>query len=401
MSVRRAFLVPLLLSVPVLAWAADAAHPTVIAISEVQGTGLQSPMLGQRVTVEGIPQYAGDPTQTRVGMYLHSATFDSKSQGSRSIYVVLPPAAALPKVNVIARVTGTVSEIGPAPNSMTALVDVHIEPQGPAPKRGGFFPPRMIDEQGFESFEGHSATYVVTVLSSDHLFDRGELQVSLEGRLYTPTEVASPGTAAGHIAEFNARRMVTIDDSLDPQAPASQWYLRWPMSNRVPYRTGMPYFVNGVLVQSGGRYRLIPSGQMSLATHQANYSERKPAPDVEGNTRIASLNVLNLFNGDGKQGGFPTPRGAETYAKYQLQQAKIIASVQALMPDVAALMEVENDGTGPESALAQFVEALNAAGPIKDYRFVDSGKGPGTNPIRFPLIKRKTRLAAGGSFKTP
>ena len=93
--------------------------------------------------------------------------------------------------------------------------------------------------------------------------------------------------------------------------------------------------------------------------------QRRPAPDVAGNTRIASLNVLNLFNGDGKQGDFPTSRGAETFAAYQLQQQKIVASVQALKPDVAALMEIENDGTGPESALAQFVAALNAAGPIK------------------------------------
>jgi len=212
------------------------------------------------------------------------------------------------------------------------------------------------------------------------------MEVSLGGRLFAPTEVATPGAAAGKIAEANARHTLTIDDSLDPQAPANPWYLQWPVSNKVPYRTGMPLFVNGVLVQSGGKYRLIPNSTAAVATHQARYSEREPAPDVEGNTRIASLNVLNLFNGDGKQGGFPTPRGAETYAKYQMQQAKIIASVQALKPDVAALMEIENDGVGPESALAQFVAALNTAGPINDYRFIDSGNGPGTNPIRVALI---------------
>ena len=106
----------------------------------------------------------------------------------------------------------------------------------------------------------------------------------------------------------------------------------------------MPYFVNGVLVQSGGKYRLIPSGKMSLATHQGHYSERKPAPDVEGNTRIASLNVLNLFNGDGKQdiimkdGWFEQPATLGESVRWPLQRAKftttggVAATSMARMP---------------------------------------------------------------------
>jgi uncharacterized protein len=398
MSLRTAMLATLLLSLPAAAWAVGAT-PVVMTISEVQGTGQQSQLGGQRVTVEGIPVYAGDPARTRIGFYLQGLKFDKASKASDSIYVVLPPALAPPKERV--RITGTVAELGSAPNTMTALVDVQMKLLGAAKKPfTGFFPFELIERNGIEAYEGHASTFWVTVLSSDHLFDRGELEVSFDGRLFAPTEVATPGQAAKLVAEKNQQRTITLDDSRELDAPASQWYLPWAMSEKAPYRTGTPLFVTGVIVQSGGKYRLIPQSKLSGVNHAARYSEREPAPDVNGNARIASLNVLNLFNGDGKQGAFPTPRGAETYAKYQLQQSKIVASVQALKPDVAALMEIENDGTGPDSALAQFVGALNAAGPINDYRFVDSGKGPGTNPIRVALIYRHTRVATVGDSKT-
>ena len=40
--------------------------------------------------------------------------------------------------------------------------------------------------------------------------------------------------------------------------------------------------------------------------------ERPAAPQVAGNVRIAAFNLENLFNGDGRGGGFPTERGAKT-----------------------------------------------------------------------------------------
>jgi predicted extracellular nuclease len=57
-------------------------------------------------------------------------------------------------------------------------------------------------------------------------------------------------------------------------------------------------------------------------------------------------------------------------------------------------MELENDGYGPQSSLAQFVDALNADGG--DWRFVDAGKGPGSDEIRVGLIYRKGRVTPAG-----
>ena len=79
-----------------------------------------------------------------------------------------------------------------------------------------------------------------------------------------------------------------------------------------------------------------------------------------------------------------------------MQQAKLVAVVQALHPDVAALMEVENDGSGPDSTLAQFVAALNAAGPIADYRVVDTGDRLGGDAIHVAMIYRSSRVTPRG-----
>ncbi|WP_200906667.1 hypothetical protein, partial [Gulbenkiania mobilis] len=56
----------------------------------------------------------------------------------------------------------------------------------------------------------------------------------------------------------------------------------------------------------------------------------------------------------------PDPAGRRTLAEHQAQKTKLVATINALGADVAALMELENDGYGPQSAIAQLVDALNA-----------------------------------------
>ncbi|HEX7990277.1 MAG TPA: ExeM/NucH family extracellular endonuclease, partial [Stenotrophomonas sp.] len=113
--------------------------------------------------------------------------------------------------------------------------------------------------------------------------------------------------------------------------------------------------------------------------------------------RIAAFNLENYFNGDGKGGGYPTLRGAKTAEQQAAQQAKLITTIGSLNADVAALMELENDGYGPGSAIDQLVRALNAAqGKDGDWRFVDAGKGPGDNPIRVGIIYRASRVSPVG-----
>ena len=122
---------------------------------------------------------------------------------------------------------------------------------------------------------------------------------------------------------------------------------------------------------------------------------RPQPPRVAGDLRMAALNLENLFNGDGRGGGFPTPRGARTPAELAAQLAKHVATLRGLDADIVALMELENDGYGPDSSLAALLVALNAGGG--DWRAVDAGQGPGDNPIRVGLIYRAGRVRPQGT----
>ena len=128
---------------------------------------------------------------------------------------------------------------------------------------------------------------------------------------------------------------------------------------------------------------------------------------------VASFNIENFFNGNGLGGGFPTSRGALTYADYRRQRAKILVALARLDADAVALMEVENDGTGPQSAVQDLVSGLNRAAGAGTYAFVDDG-GPtrqagNGDAIHCVILYRPARLrpvgpallALGGPFERP
>jgi predicted extracellular nuclease len=71
-----------------------------------------------------------------------------------------------------------------------------------------------------------------------------------------------------------------------------------------------------------------------------------------------------------------------------------VATIRGLDPDIAALMELENDGFDPGSSIAQLTDALNAGGG--DWRFVDAGRGPGSDVIRVGLLYRASRVRPVG-----
>ena len=83
-------------------------------------------------------------------------------------------------------------------------------------------------------------------------------------------------------------------------------------------------------------------------------------PQVDGTLRFVVWNVGNHFNGDGRGSGFPT-RGPRSFAELERQRAKLVATLVRLDPDVAALVELENDGVGPESALGELARCAEPA----------------------------------------
>jgi predicted extracellular nuclease len=366
-----------------------------LSISKVQGTGRRSPVVGRSVIVEGV--VVGEFSEGLGGVFIQSERDDGDPATAEGLFLPRKP-DALPRLRRGDRVraTGVVVELGDGANTLTALQAASLEVTG----QGGVAttllqeaPDEAVDWERYEGMLLHIPA-PLTVTGNDTLARFGELAVSFDGRLFAPTELAAPGPTARDIAEDNLRRGLRLDDgSLAPGA-AQPWYLPEPWDHDHPMRTGsVVYGATGVLDQRFGSYRL----QLTQALPRVEQAPRPPAPTVPGDRRIAALNVLNLFNGDGAGGGFPTQRGAPTPEDHARQQAKLVATIQALDPDLVALAELENDGFGPDSALAQFVAALNAAGPHADWRFVDAGEGPGSDSIRVGLIYRATRFETVGA----
>lgn len=63
-----------------------------------------------------------------------------------------------------------------------------------------------------------------------------------------------------------------------------------------------------------------------------------------------------------------TARGADTAAEFERRRDKIVSAILAMEADGIGLMEIENDGYGSTSAIADLVGALNAGAPCRKTR---------------------------------
>lgn len=378
------------LAAPALAQPADA--PPLRAVGEVQGAGARSPLLGQAVSVEGVVTATmrnPDGFEGRDGWFLQDSG-DGDPATSDALFV---PDAGGPPVGTRVRVRGTVVELDAGQGSLTALRPEGVAPLGdaalPRPVRLAALP---ADWERHEGMRIRIAS-PLTVAGTHRLDREGELLVHAGDRLRAPTDATAPGAAARALAEANAARRLRLDDGSLQERPETVWYL----PEGAPRAGSRLRDVEGVLDQRGGGYVL----QLTrVPTVRA--APRPTAPKVGGDVRVAALNLENFFNGDGRGGAFPTPRGARTPAEFAAQRARLVATLVAMDPDIAALMELENDGDGPQSAQAELVAALNreaaARGQAPDWRAVPTaGVDLGDDQIRVGLIHRSGRVTAVGT----
>ncbi|WDI93473.1 ExeM/NucH family extracellular endonuclease [Xanthomonas campestris] len=373
---------------PVLCHAAESA-PQRLTIADVQGEDTRSPFDGRLVEVEGIVT-----ADTRVGLAgLFVQQPGTEPRRSHGVFVTGAGEAQV-AVGDRVRIVGTVREVGAGGDaSLTTLQATTFEvlaSNQPVPVRMLSGPPA-----NWEALEGeHVRLAAVTLNGSDRLASNGELIAAFGGRLWQPSEVAAAGTPAFAQTEAdNARRRVLLDDARNGRTPKAVSYLPAEANLRVG---SLLRQVDGIVDQRyDGQYRIQVLAPLTLPALPAPV-----APQVGGDLRIASFNLENFFNGNGRGGGFPTKRGARTHEQFQAQLAKLVATIVPLQADVAALMELENDGNDGDTAVAQLVAALNAAGKDKDWRFVDSGSGPGDDAIRVGIVYRSTQVTPVGKPAT-
>ncbi|MEM7128142.1 MAG: ExeM/NucH family extracellular endonuclease [Chloroflexota bacterium] len=357
-------------------------------IHDVQGDGEESPLVGQRVTIEGI--VVGDFQNTRTqlrGFFVQEeeADMDEDPATSEGIYVLDNGFGVDVVPGDKVRVTGIVAEFFTL-TELKDLTEVHIcEKEQPITPVAVTLP-EVVDGD-LEQVEGMLVQIEseMTVAQNYFLGRYGQMTLAAGGRAYQPTNLFEPGSPeAENQADKNARSLLVLDDGQDIRGLGDN-------PNPVPYIGAAPPQVvragdkvtNLVGVIDFGRinsapgsdtgrdYRLHPIEEPSFEA--VNLRTDSPN-EVGGTLRIASFNVFNYFNGDGNGGDFPTPRGAKSFGDFQRQRDKIIAAILAMQPDIVGLMEIENDGYDDDGAIQDLVNGLNdAASGDASYVTIDPG----------------------------
>ncbi|MEX1220583.1 MAG: ExeM/NucH family extracellular endonuclease [Idiomarina sp.] len=366
------------------------------SISKIQGTGPISADVGKQVVTRGIVTADWRQPAQLGGFFIQSLPADSDDSDSSSEGLFIAYNSMQPTLSVgdIVTVQGLVSEA----NQQTQLEHLtHIEVCGSSevPKPVELRLP-VASVGVFESLEGMLVEFPQELVINGHyqLQRFGELVVSHE-RLFTPTQkVRGSAEVAALLATYQRQRLI-IDDNSTLQYPAVIPFPTPQLTAANPIRSGDTLVqVTGHISEFNGDYKVQP--QLPMVIAHRNPRPQPPAPPAVEHLRVSSFNVLNYFNGDGGENGFPTSRGAESVAELARQQAKIVAAMQALNADIIGVMEIENDGYGNDSAIAQLTAALAVASG-HPWRFIQAGERQlGSDQITNGLLYRADRVSPAG-----
>src|SRR6478736_1091339 len=379
-----------------------------LPIHKIQGSGTASAYAGYAVTLQGIVVGSFQGAGQIGGYYIEEpdALQDANPATSEGIYVFDNTNSVA--VGDLVTVTGTISEYGSAPVSQTEVSGLTAFTKGssgnPLPTPAAVSLP--FPATGFaERYEGMLVSFPqsLTVCDNYDLGHFGEISLA-NGRLPTPTNVVAPGAAAQAQEAANQLNQIILDDGFSTTDPSPTPFLNSTDPVLATRRAGSTAAnVTGILDNKFGIYVVEPTIPPTFV--EAN--PRLHSPASVGSLRVAIGNVENFMNGDGTGGGFPTSRGATTYAEFQRQLPKVTAAILNLAPDIMGLTEIENDrisngeadSYGPTSAIAQLVASLNANAPAgTTYAYVNAAPVDiTTDLIHVALIYRTETVEEAGT----
>lgn len=418
-------------------------EPPVTRISAIQGSGDQSPLVGQKVTVSAVVT-AHMPGLSGLFVQEEEADSDGDAATSEGVFVYYGnanPGVDESTVGKLVQISASVSEFRNQ-TQLSAITDFVVRGAAVLPEPVRIALP-VSDMGQWERLEGMRVEVVSAtaggklVVSDNRTLGRyGNVTLSADTPLAQYTEVNAP-SVAGYAAYVQTlqRSQIILDDRSGAQNPES-----------VPGRGGLPLSASNTLRAGDGVDRVIgvldqffdaAASEPYLTSYRVQPTQ---TPQFTGAARpsaaqlqqavgtaalkIASANVLNFFNLTGATSGssqvmFNTPlgnqqgiRGANSIAELDRQRAKIVANLLGLGADVYGLMEVQNNGFGPGSAIQDLADALNAsadkpAGAV--YAVVKAPfseaagtvPGAGTDAITVAILYRSDRVTPVGSAAVP
>ncbi len=367
--------------------------PNSTPIHQIQGTTDTSPCVGEEVLIAGV--VIGDfegPSPNLRGFYVQeeAADQDADPLTSEGIFIFNGNNNNVSLGNLV-QVRGTVSEF--QGQTQISAVQITVIGNDTVDPTDVVMPFPSADY--LERFEGMLVRFPMKLVVTEHfqLGRFGQVVMSAEDRLYQPTSLYPPGPLAQALQAANDLNRIIVDDNLQNQNPDPILFGRGgnPLSATNTLRGGdsvtgligvMTYTWSGNAA-SGNAYRVRPVGDLSdlnpgggVPNFVAENPRPTAPPDVGGNITVVGMNLLNYFNTfsgctNGLTGGPTNCRGAENTTEFVRQTAKTVAAIVALNPAVLGLMELENDGYGPTSAIADLVDRLNNATAPGTYAFID------------------------------
>jgi len=386
---------------------------TYTKLNEIQGSGVTSPAATQVKTVEGVVSayLAG-----LGGSFLQSldADVDLDDATSEGLFVY----GLNKSVGDHVRVTGTVSEYNGSYGAMAAMtqlssisnVETCATGLSPVVVPVSLPIPDEADPNVYlERYEGMLVSFEQTLTIQQNYFQGrfGQLTLGSDGRIMNPTN----GTGGDYID--NIGRMIVLDDGSTVQNPnpisyyASDGVLRAgdTVSGLIGIidqgrTTAVRSNVAEELVFPDVYYRIHP---VSVPVFTITNPRPTTSPELEGELKIVSFNVLNYFttiDTTPYPPGSPytsenTPRGADSPLEFTRQQDKLVSAALDIDADVYGLNEIEAwDGAG---AVAAFTEALNAAAGSPIYNFIhDPLTGVGGDAIQQAIIYKPASVSPVG-----
>jgi len=393
-------------------------EPDLTAINEIQGNGSQTPIPGQEVIARGVVTAdftsggaSGIPSnQGMRGFFMEALALDRDTDAlsSEGVFVFDGGGTFDGEIGDLVHVAGTAGEFSEVTQIGASDLAVCDDTGVGLPNSVGLPLPAAPEDRAaaYEPLESMRVTHAeLTVIEFFQLERFGEIRLSADGVLQTPTNVHLPASdEAVELAASNAAANIVLDDGRTGQN-----------LNRLDGDDLLPYVKEGGTLRIGdqlrnhdtvlhfgfGQWRLQPIDIDAITTElAANRTRPRPQspPDVGGTMKVASFNVLNYFDGDGQGGGFPTSRGATTPSELARQTEKLVDAIVRLDADVYGLIEIENDG-GKFQATATLVDALNAEVGKRIYDFIDTGV-IGTDEIKQAFVYKRKAVKPVGKFAT-
>jgi uncharacterized protein len=369
----------------------SATSGTATYIHSIQGSGTTF-ALGGAQTIEGVVVRAFKGATLLNGFYVQEedADADANPATSEGIFCFDPGGLFTGNTGDKVRVTGTVAEFTSTQDgvsssetqltTLTSVVNLGTSPL-PAITTVTFPVANVSDLERYEGMlvEARAATGNLTVSEHFNLARYGQVTLSAtdasnqpgtDARIDQFTQFNAP-SVSGYTAYVAAvaKRRIILDDASSVQNTPTTIHARGgnPLSASNTLRGGDNVTsITAVMSQRFDGYRLQTN--VGVAFTAAN---PRPAnvPSTGGSLKVAAANVLNFFNGP----TFPTSRGADNATELTRQRAKIVANLVGTQADIIALMEIENDGYGANSAIQDLVNALNTATSPGAYTFLNAG----------------------------